>query len=114
MRLVVSDPDQARAILNSIDQVAAYSSRARAFVLASSGTRSYGVMVMGIDPEKEAEISILKNLIRKGRYLKPEDGRGEITGALVGRLLARNLRVTIGERHHTRPGTRRLYRHHDF
>ena len=114
MRLVVPDPDQVRAILNTIDQVAAYSSRARAFVLASSDTRSYGVMVVGIDPEKEAEISILKNLIRKGRYLKPEDGRGEITGALVGRLLARNLRVTIGERHHTRPGTRRLYRRHDF
>ena len=97
MRLVVPDPDQVRAMLNTIDQVAAYSSRARAFVLASSDTRSYGVMVVGIDPEKEAEISTLKNLIRQGRYLKPEDGRDEITGALVGRLLARNLRVTIGD-----------------
>lgn len=97
MRLVVPDPDQVRAMLNTIDQVAAYSSRARAFVLASSDTRSYGVMVVGIDPEKEAEISTLKNLIRKGRYLKPEDGRGEIAGALVGRLLARNLQVTIGD-----------------
>jgi len=93
MRLVVSDPDQARAILNSIDQVAAYSSRARAFVLASSGTRSYGVMVVGIDPEKEAEISILKNLIRKGRYLMPEDGRGEITGALVGPIWSYPIRL---------------------
>jgi ABC-type lipoprotein release transport system permease subunit len=94
---VVSDPDPIRAALDRIDTISGYTCRARTFVLASSTARSYGVMVIGIDPDKEAKISSLKSLIREGRYLTPADTQSDITGVLVGQLLAKNLRVTIGD-----------------
>jgi ABC-type lipoprotein release transport system permease subunit len=49
--------------------------------------------VTGIDPQREIAVSRLKSLIRRGRFLAPED----IDQALVGRLLAKNLLVNIGD-----------------
>ena len=51
----------------------------------------------GIDPAGEAEVSTLKNSIRRGRYLSQDDQNRESPQALVGKLLARNLRVGLGD-----------------
>ncbi len=93
IRLVVPDPEAVGAILNQHPGVAAYTFRATAFSLASSKERTYGVMVMGIDPEREAKVSTLKKLVRQGRYLSAEDN----LQAVIGKLLAENLRVGIGD-----------------
>ena len=74
MRLIVPDPAMLSNILKEIQAVEAYTFRANAFSLASSGKRTYGVMVTGIDPHKEASVSTLKNLIREGTYLTETDG----------------------------------------
>jgi ABC-type lipoprotein release transport system permease subunit len=50
-------------------------------------------MVTGVDPEGEARVSRIKKLIREGRYLSAND----VDKALIGSLLARNLRITVGD-----------------
>jgi putative ABC transport system permease protein len=93
IRYVISDPDKIMAILNTIPEVAAYTLRGQAFSLISSRDRTYGAVVTGIDPEKEAKVSRIKKLIREGNFLTENDA----DQAVVGRLLAKNLRVTVGD-----------------
>jgi ABC-type lipoprotein release transport system permease subunit len=97
IRLVVPNPDAIGDILNRMPQLEAYTFRAKAFSLASSNERAYGVVVVGIDPAKEAGVSTLKTLVHRGGYL-PADYRNNPTPpALVGKLLARNLKVGPGD-----------------
>ena len=93
MRLVVPDPVAVGGILDKVPEVDAYTFRANAFSLASSKERTYGIIVIGIDPVRETRVSTLKKLIRQGSYLV----KGETDQALVGELLAKNLRVGLGE-----------------
>ena len=93
IRLVVPDPKAIGKRLEEIVNVESYTYRGQAFSLVSSKDRTYGAMVTGIDPEREATVSRLKKLIRHGSYLSSAD-RDE---ALVGELLANNLRVAVGD-----------------
>ncbi len=93
MRLVVPNPALIGGILENIQAVEAYTYRGNAFSLVSSEKRTYGVMVTGIDPVREANVSTLKNLIREGAYLTKDDDYQ----ALVGHLLAQNLRINPGD-----------------
>jgi ABC-type lipoprotein release transport system permease subunit len=93
IRMVVPDPAPISNILNKIPNVAAYTFRANAFSLISSNERTYGIIVVGIDPVREAGVSTLKKLIRQGSYLSEND----TDQALVGNLLAGNLKVGLGD-----------------
>ncbi len=93
IRLVVPDPAAVGAILDGIADVAAYTFRGQAFSLVSSSRRTYGAVVTGIDPKREIAVSRLKSLVRRGTFLAPHD----TDQALVGRLLAKNLQVNIGD-----------------
>ncbi len=93
MRLVVNEPDKVANILDGMEQVEAYTFRTNAFSLVSSENRTYGVIVVGVDPGREAGVSTIKNLIRKGNYLSETD----TNHALVGILLAKNLKVEPGD-----------------
>ncbi|MBW2179616.1 MAG: ABC transporter permease, partial [Deltaproteobacteria bacterium] len=93
MRMVVTDPDSVSRILDSVKGVEAYTARAKAFSLVSSDRRTSGVFVIGIDPEREANVSTIKRLIRDGRYLSNVD----TNKAIVGKLLAKNLQVVPGD-----------------
>jgi putative ABC transport system permease protein len=93
MRQVVPDiaslASAIREKLNS-ETVAA---RGRAFVLASSEDRSFGIAIYGVQPEFEARVSNIPGLVSMGRYLD-SDIAAEI---VVGSVLARNLRVNVGD-----------------
>jgi ABC-type lipoprotein release transport system permease subunit len=93
IRMVVSEPDAVAAFLDRIPQVQAYTLRSEAFSLISSQKRSYGALVTGIDPLLEPLVSRLKKLIRRGDFFAETD-RNQ---ALIGKLLARNLRLGIGD-----------------
>ncbi len=93
IRMVVPDPEAIGGFLDTLPEVAAYTYRTNAFSLVSSKDRTYGVVVVGIDPEKEARVSTIKELIRKGKYLSEKD----TDQAIVGNLLAKNLNVDIGD-----------------
>jgi len=93
MRQVVPDiASLANAIREKLhsETVAA---RGRAFVLASSEDRSFGIAVYGVQPEFEAQVSNIPGLISTGRYLD-SNSAAEI---VVGSVLARNLRVQVGD-----------------
>ena len=72
------------------DRVAA---RGVAFAMTSSDLRSYGLQIVGVEPKFEAKVSTLPGLINKGRYFT-DINAGEI---IIGSVLARNLRVDIGD-----------------
>jgi len=91
---VVSHPERVGRILAGIPEVRAFTYRASAFSLVSSNQRTYGILVTGIEPDREARVSTLKSLVRRGEYLAPGDG----AQALVGDLLARNLKVDVGDK----------------
>ena len=93
IRLVVTNPEKIAALVDDIPKVAAYTFRGQGFSLISSEQRTYGVVVTGIDPQGETDVSRLKSLIRQGEFLSGAD----TDQALVGKLLARNLRVSIGD-----------------
>ena len=93
VRLVVSDPAAVGSVLDKTPGVAGYTFRANAFSLVSSRERTYGIVVIGIDPIREAGVSTLKKLIRHGSYLS----EGDINQALMGERLARNLKVDVGD-----------------
>ncbi|MEH6569245.1 MAG: FtsX-like permease family protein [Halioglobus sp.] len=71
----------------------AMAARGTTFALASSEERSFGIQVMGVQPEFEAQISTLPGLIQDGRYLQGDDA-DEI---VIGSVLARNLKAGIGD-----------------
>ena len=73
-----------------IDAVAV---RGSAFALASSAERSFGIQVIGIQPEYEARVSSLPGLLSEGRY--PADNFA--AEVVIGTVLARNLKVTMGD-----------------
>ena len=93
IRLVVPEPAKIAEILEGIPNAQAYTYRGQAFSLISSDQRTYGVVVTGIDPVREAKVSRLKSLVREGEFLAADD----TDQALIGQLLARNLRVTLGD-----------------
>jgi len=67
--------------------------RARSLALASSEDRSFGIGVYGVEPEFEPQVSNIPGLVSGGRYLVKNDA-AEI---VIGAVLARNLRVTLGD-----------------
>lgn len=73
-----------------IDAVAV---RGSAFALASSAERSFGIQVIGIQPEYEARVSSLPGLLSEGRY--PADNFA--AEVVIGTVLARNLKVALGD-----------------
>jgi ABC-type lipoprotein release transport system permease subunit len=93
MRLVVDHPAEVGDLLSHIPAVSAYTYRANGFSLVSSKERTYGVVVIGVDPNREARVSTLKEMVRRGSYLSPTD----TNRALVGKLLAKNLQVDLGD-----------------
>ncbi len=67
--------------------------RGLAFAMTSSEQRSYGLQIVGVEPDFEPNVSTLPGLISEGRYFNKTSGE-EI---VIGRVLARNLRVDIGD-----------------
>jgi len=99
MRQVVRDPAAVERALSGIPEIEAFTRRASAFAVVSSEDRTYGALVIGVDPVHEPEVSSLESLVREGSFLDaaggPTEGGGD--GALVGELLARNLQVGLGD-----------------
>ena len=93
IRLVVPRPAAIGDILDRTPGVAAYTFRANAFSLVSSEERTYGAVVIGIDPAREPRVSTLEKTIRQGNNLS----EGDTNQALVGKLLAKNLRLGLGD-----------------
>ncbi len=62
--------------------------------LVSTAENSYGVLIRGIDPEREVGITALRDRIIRGRYLEEGDERG----ILIGYRLADRLNAEVGDK----------------
>ncbi len=67
--------------------------RGGAFALASSDDRSYGIQIFGVEPDFEPGVSNIPGLVKQGRFLSDTDA----TEIVIGAVLARNLRVSLGD-----------------
>ncbi len=93
MRYTIADIKATALSLRDQLDLGNISARAVGFALASSQDRSYGLQIVGIEPDFEPRVSSIPGLITKGRYLE-QDSYDEI---VIGTVLARNLKVDIGD-----------------
>ena len=92
MRLTVPAAANLASAVRNHDGLNA-SARGSTFALASSEDRTYGIAVLGVEPDYEPGVSSLPGLVREGRYLD-DSSAPEI---VIGRTLARNLKVGLGD-----------------
>ncbi len=87
----IEDPQRIEAALEE-SGVEHYSKRLDAFGLAASDETTEGVMLIGMDPIAEPQVTELEKRIGIGRFLNPDDSYALILGATT----ANNLRVKLG------------------
>jgi ABC-type lipoprotein release transport system permease subunit len=73
--------------------ISRYSMRLESFGLAASDATTQGVMLIGMDPMREAMVTQLAKRIGIGRFLEPDDSYALILGATT----ANNLQVKLGD-----------------
>lgn len=92
IRKAIEHPGDILQKLDEMDEVLAFTRRGEAFALADSGKRSYGVLVLGVDPETEPTVSNIRTIIRQGDFFS-----GEGNEIILGSRLADNLKAGIGD-----------------
>ncbi len=79
--------------LKDIPDIATAATRFETFGLFSGAQDSAGGLLIGIEPEQEAQVSRLKRALKEGRYLQHSD----TNAAYIGSELAKKLRVKLGD-----------------
>jgi ABC-type lipoprotein release transport system permease subunit len=81
------------ALADGTPGIVAASPHSRTDALLAMGTRTAGVTLTGVAPERELEINRLARKVTHGRYLEPDE-----TGVtVIGRALAERLDVTLDD-----------------
>ena len=91
MRYTVPDGIALTERLARLPGVAGAAPRAEAFALLSTEERSFGGLVLGVDPAREPQVSDLSKALAQGEYLPGPDD------TFIGAALARNLDISIGD-----------------
>lgn len=76
----MTDPQQVITLLDQLPQGSHWSPRIRVPGIINNARNSAGITVVGIDPEKEAHVSFIKNAMSSGEYLQPDDRYGILIG----------------------------------
>ena len=92
--LALVDAEGLLAELRSAPGVKAAAPRVQTQALASTAAKSEGIMLVGIDPAAEQEVTFIHRTVVEGRALASGADR-EVT---IGRKLAEKLRVRLGEK----------------
>ncbi len=93
MSLMLEDMPAVAGLLDGVDRVAAYAPRVNAPALISKDSRTFGALIWGVDPEREADASTLPAVIKQGEYLGADD-KDQV---LLSELLAKNLGAKLGD-----------------
>jgi len=94
LELSISNKDEIEPLLKNNPQILFYSERIKNYSLISSAENSSGILLMGIDPEKEKNITKLNKRIRRGKFLSKEKN-DEI---VIGKDLAEILNTDLGKK----------------
>ena len=91
---VIDPPDERlRRVLDG-PEVVAWTTRIRVPAVISSERDTRGVVLVGIDPEREGAVSFVADDLTEGRFLESRDDKG----LLVGRKLLERLETDLGKR----------------
>ena len=91
--LYLESPQSILNVLNQDETLLAYAPRVVVPAVIGSSYNSLGGMVYGVDPEKEAATSRLRQALIEGEYLSDKP-----RALLMGRLMAEKLEIGIGDR----------------
>ncbi len=94
LELSIENPLSIEKILKSNPNVKAYSERIKDYALISSAENSSGILLMGIDPFTEPQVTTLNRHIKKGKFLS----KGKDNEIVIGKKLAENLNVDLNEK----------------
>ena len=87
----IFDISKVTSVLDTSKKIKAYSVRLKSVTMINSANSGEGIMLNGIDPEKEKEVTGIYKYIQEGTYFK--DSRKN--GILIGEKLARKLKIKI-------------------
>lgn len=93
MRSSIADIQNLANYLRKTTGIASIAARANGFALVSSEKRTYGSLIVGVEPSRENLVSILPGVIREGRYLSSMDANEVV----IGRSMARNMLLKLGD-----------------
>lgn len=82
------------AINTSIPEGAHWTKRIRVNAIASNARHSAGIVLVGIDPKTEADVSFIKKAVKNGRYLTSDD----TNKIVVGQALLEKFESRIGHK----------------
>ncbi len=92
IRLSITDPGAVAAVLKSNPQVKVFTERVKDYALISSAEQSSGILLMGVDPVKEKQVSTLYKKIRDGEFISDDKD------IVIGKAMAKTLNVNIGDK----------------
>ncbi|MCY3884217.1 MAG: FtsX-like permease family protein [Gammaproteobacteria bacterium] len=87
----VSNTTELRSHLLDLPGINAVSNRTESFGLVNKDERSYGALVVGVDPQIDPSASHFSDQVTQGTYFDSPNS------AIIGSALARNLRVSVGD-----------------
>lgn len=91
--LTFSRADELVARFGKRGAIAAIAPRIESPALASGAEKTRGVMMLGVDPERERQVTTLFKALKEGEYLDSADRRG----AMLGERTAEILGIKLGE-----------------
>lgn len=89
----MADPEPVAKALSAQKGVKAFGRRITLTGLVSSPAASQGVLILGVEPEKEKDITTMSEYITQGVYLGPHE-----RGVAMGDKLAQRLDLRLGEK----------------
>jgi len=91
----IPDPENIGSILSKNEQVEAFCFRGKATGMASSAHSGNGVMINGIDPAKEKQVTAIHNKLTEGTYFEKES---RIPSIVISHKLAEHLKTGVGKK----------------
>lgn len=92
--MAIEAPETLLAELRALPGIAAAAPRVQAQALASTAAKSEGIMLIGVEPLAEREVTFIDRTIVQGKALAP----GADREVMIGRKLAEKLRLKLGEK----------------
>jgi ABC-type lipoprotein release transport system permease subunit len=91
----IENPSEVDAVLKkNLPDGTRWAPRIRVSAVASNARHSSGVVLLGIQPEREKDTSFIGNAVFEGKYLN----EGDSHGILVGKALAEKFDTSVGKK----------------
>jgi ABC-type lipoprotein release transport system permease subunit len=95
IQYAIENPGEIEAILRKNENVLAYCLRTKATGMASTAHSGNGVMINGINPESEKQVTAIHNKLSEGSYFEKSS---RIPSIIIGHKLAEHLKTGPGKK----------------